>query len=146
MPSRSRVRRGVHLPRRAHPTVELRYGRTATPCSCSPCGRLTLPILPRRTIRENKIKNMSSRKVPRDPGAPKRNMSAYLLYQNAMRDTFKQQVRSVWSSSKRGRQDFFLFSSSHSEFLPPHPLPLPPTTHTPINLFNLEPRDDIRVS
>ena len=35
----------------------------------------------------------SSRKPPRDPGAPKRNMSAYLLYQNAMRDTFKQQVR-----------------------------------------------------
>jgi len=33
----------------------------------------------------------SSRKPPRDPGAPKRNMSAYLLYQNAMRDTFKQQ-------------------------------------------------------
>lgn len=34
---------------------------------------------------------MSSRRPPRDPGAPKRNMSAYLLYQNAMRDTFKQQ-------------------------------------------------------
>jgi high mobility group protein B1 len=28
---------------------------------------------------------------PRDPGAPKRNMSAYLLYQNAMRETFKAQ-------------------------------------------------------
>ena len=42
----------------------------------------------------------SSRKPPRDPGAPKRNMSAYLLYQNAMRDTFKQQVRSKkWSTS-----------------------------------------------
>jgi hypothetical protein len=25
----------------------------------------------------------------RDPGAPKRNMSAYLLYQNAMREHFK---------------------------------------------------------
>jgi HMG (high mobility group) box len=25
----------------------------------------------------------------RDPGAPKRNMSAYLLYQNAMRESFK---------------------------------------------------------
>jgi hypothetical protein len=25
----------------------------------------------------------------RDPGAPKRNMSAYLLYQNAMREQFK---------------------------------------------------------
>jgi hypothetical protein len=35
---------------------------------------------------------MSSRsKVPRDPGAPKRNQSAYLLYQNAMRETFKAQ-------------------------------------------------------
>lgn len=34
---------------------------------------------------------MSSRRPPRDPAAPKRNMSAYLLYQNAMRDTFKQQ-------------------------------------------------------
>jgi hypothetical protein len=31
------------------------------------------------------------KKVPRDPNAPKRNKSAYLLYQNAMRDTFKQQ-------------------------------------------------------
>lgn len=36
---------------------------------------------------------MSTRtnRPPRDPAAPKRNMSAYLLYQNAMRDTFKQQ-------------------------------------------------------
>mmetsp|Transcript_43562 Transcript_43562/g.92618 ORF Transcript_43562/g.92618 Transcript_43562/m.92618 type:complete len:384 (-) Transcript_43562:268-1419(-) len=33
----------------------------------------------------------SNRRPPRDPAAPKRNMSAYLLYQNAMRDTFKQQ-------------------------------------------------------
>lgn len=30
-------------------------------------------------------------KTQRDPYAPKRNMSAYLLYQNAMRDTFKAQ-------------------------------------------------------
>lgn len=29
------------------------------------------------------------KKAPRDPGAPKRNMSAYLLYQNAMREQFK---------------------------------------------------------
>ena len=29
------------------------------------------------------------KKLPRDPGAPKRNMSAYLLYQNAMREQFK---------------------------------------------------------
>eukprot|EP00804_Cyclotella_cryptica_P024453 CCRYP_019266-RF/>CCRYP_019266-RF protein AED:0.28 eAED:0.28 QI:595/1/0.8/1/0.44/0.3/10/671/376 len=34
---------------------------------------------------------MSTRRPPRDPNAPKRNMSAYLLYQNAMRDSFKQQ-------------------------------------------------------
>lgn len=34
---------------------------------------------------------MSSRKANRDPNAPKRNQSAYLLYQNAMRDTFKLQ-------------------------------------------------------
>mmetsp|Transcript_15951 Transcript_15951/g.23675 ORF Transcript_15951/g.23675 Transcript_15951/m.23675 type:complete len:371 (-) Transcript_15951:171-1283(-) len=33
----------------------------------------------------------TARRPPRDPAAPKRNMSAYLLYQNAMRDTFKQQ-------------------------------------------------------
>lgn len=32
-----------------------------------------------------------AKKAPRDPGAPKRNMSAYLLYQNAMRETFKAQ-------------------------------------------------------
>ena len=32
-----------------------------------------------------------ARRPARDPAAPKRNMSAYLLYQNAMRDTFKQQ-------------------------------------------------------
>mmetsp|Transcript_6050 Transcript_6050/g.9250 ORF Transcript_6050/g.9250 Transcript_6050/m.9250 type:complete len:341 (+) Transcript_6050:441-1463(+) len=31
------------------------------------------------------------KKAPRDPGAPKRNMSAYLLYQNGMRETFKAQ-------------------------------------------------------
>jgi len=30
-------------------------------------------------------------KKARDPGAPKRNMSAYLLYQNGMRETFKTQ-------------------------------------------------------
>mmetsp|Transcript_19900 Transcript_19900/g.41881 ORF Transcript_19900/g.41881 Transcript_19900/m.41881 type:complete len:368 (-) Transcript_19900:188-1291(-) len=32
-----------------------------------------------------------SKKAARDPNAPKRNQSAYLLYQNAMRDTFKLQ-------------------------------------------------------
>lgn len=32
-----------------------------------------------------------AKKPARDPGAPKRNMSAYLLYQNAMRDEFKRQ-------------------------------------------------------
>jgi hypothetical protein len=31
------------------------------------------------------------KKSARDPNAPKRNLSAYLLYQNAMRDTFKAQ-------------------------------------------------------
>eukprot|EP00934_Nitzschia_sp_Nitz4_P002411 Nitzschia sp. Nitz4//scaffold322_size40381//30221//31240//NITZ4_007566-RA/size40381-processed-gene-0.26-mRNA-1//-1//CDS//3329547845//2406//frame0 len=30
-----------------------------------------------------------AKRPARDPGAPKRNMSAYLLYQNAMRDQFK---------------------------------------------------------
>jgi len=30
-------------------------------------------------------------KVERDPNAPKRNISAYLLYQNAMRNSFKQE-------------------------------------------------------
>jgi len=30
-------------------------------------------------------------KTERDPGAPKRNLSAYLLYQNAMRESFKAQ-------------------------------------------------------
>lgn len=34
---------------------------------------------------------MSRKPPPRDPGAPKRNQSAYLLYQNAMRDTFRAQ-------------------------------------------------------
>ena len=34
---------------------------------------------------------MSGRRPPRDLHAPKRNMSPYLLYQNPMRDTFKQQ-------------------------------------------------------
>ena len=34
---------------------------------------------------------MGKTKIPRDPNAPKRNLSAYLLYQNAMRDTFKAQ-------------------------------------------------------
>ena len=29
------------------------------------------------------------KRAGRDPGAPKRNMSAYLLYQNAMREEFK---------------------------------------------------------
>lgn len=32
---------------------------------------------------------MAKSKTQRDPAAPKRNMSAYLLYQNAMRDQFK---------------------------------------------------------
>lgn len=34
---------------------------------------------------------MSSKKATRDPNAPKRNMSAYLMYQNAMRETFRSQ-------------------------------------------------------
>jgi len=34
---------------------------------------------------------MAKSKTQRDPGAPKRNLSAYLLYQNAMRNTFKTQ-------------------------------------------------------
>lgn len=33
--------------------------------------------------------NRGTIKIPRDPNAPKRNMSAYLLYQNCMRETFK---------------------------------------------------------
>ena len=32
---------------------------------------------------------MVKSKLQKDPSAPKRNMSAYLLYQNAMRDQFK---------------------------------------------------------
>ena len=34
---------------------------------------------------------MAKAKPQRDPNAPKRNLSAYLLYQNAMRNTFKEQ-------------------------------------------------------
>uniref|UniRef100_A0A6S8SKV7 HMG box domain-containing protein n=1 Tax=Chaetoceros debilis TaxID=122233 RepID=A0A6S8SKV7_9STRA len=34
---------------------------------------------------------MVKRMPSRDPGAPKRNLSAYLLFQNAMRETFKAQ-------------------------------------------------------
>lgn len=34
---------------------------------------------------------MAKTKTLRDPNAPKRNLSSYLLYQNAMRDTFKSQ-------------------------------------------------------
>jgi hypothetical protein len=41
---------------------------------------VTAPPAPRR-----------AKKPARDPGAPKRNMSAYLLYQNAMREQFKAQ-------------------------------------------------------
>ena len=33
--------------------------------------------------------DIMGKKPQRDPGAPKRNMSAYLLYQNAMREQFK---------------------------------------------------------
>ena len=36
-------------------------------------------------------KTMSRKPPPRDPNAPKRNLSAYLLYQNQMRETFKSQ-------------------------------------------------------
>jgi hypothetical protein len=35
---------------------------------------------------------MRFNKKLRDPNAPRRNMSTYLLYQNAMRETFKEQV------------------------------------------------------
>ena len=38
------------------------------------------------------LQNITAKMVKqpqRDPGAPKRNMSAYLLYQNAMRESFK---------------------------------------------------------
>ena len=42
---------------------------------------------------------MSSKKATRDPNAPKRNQSAYLLYQNGMRDTFKLQNPGMVSRS-----------------------------------------------
>lgn len=51
---------------------------------------LTLSIF-RRTINLRfvfELKTMAKR-PNRDPGAPKRNLSAYLLYQNAMREQFK---------------------------------------------------------
>lgn len=35
------------------------------------------------------VTNNMGKRANRDPNAPKRNMSAYLLYQNAMRDEFK---------------------------------------------------------
>ncbi len=41
---------------------------------------------------------MSSKKI-RDPNAPKRNKSAYLMYQDAMRDTFKLQNPGMVSCS-----------------------------------------------
>lgn len=44
---------------------------------------------------------MSSKKATRDTNAPKRNQSAYLLYQNAMRDTFKLQNPGMVSCSFR---------------------------------------------
>jgi hypothetical protein len=54
--------------------------------------------------------NFSNRRPARDPDAPRRNMTAYLLYQNAMRETFKQQV-------KHGIKVRFLFLRS---LLSPH--------------------------
>jgi hypothetical protein len=35
------------------------------------------------------VRKIAAKKNKRDPNAPKRNLSAYLLYQNAMRDTFR---------------------------------------------------------
>lgn len=42
----------------------------------------------KQTTRTNHISTMA-KKTSRDPEAPKRNMSAYLLYQNAMREEFR---------------------------------------------------------
>ena len=44
------------------------------------------------TQKWKKPSHMTFNKKPRDPNAPKRNMSTYILYQNAMRETFKEQV------------------------------------------------------
>lgn len=53
---------------------------------------------------------MSSKKKARDPIAPKRNQSAYLLYQNAMRETFRLQNPGMTFGQVRRGSCFF---SSH---------------------------------
>lgn len=42
-------------------------------------------------FQDKSIHTMPPKSPRRDPNAPKRNQSAYLLYQNAMRNTFKGQ-------------------------------------------------------
>ena len=56
----------------------------------TPTFQIVLPVISssESTNNENKRRTMTKR-TNRDPNAPKRNMSAYLLYQNAMRDEFK---------------------------------------------------------
>lgn len=86
---------------------------------------------------------MSSRRPPRDPAAPKRNMSAYLLYQNAMRDTFKQQVSRSSSGSIATAcvHDRFAARSSFPRLRPCLSLTQTPRSAPPPRP---EPRDDLR--
>lgn len=55
----------------------------------SPILILYCPSNKKPDTKRTQYKSTMGKKVVRDPNAPKRNLSAYLLYQNAMRNTFK---------------------------------------------------------
>jgi hypothetical protein len=59
---------------------------------------------------------MRFNKKLRDPNAPRRNMSTYLLYQNAMRETFKEQVGTSYSLQPSSVYSFL----NHPQYFPCH--------------------------
>lgn len=61
------------------------------PTGALPPGPMPIPCANNQQAVIVTMTKYSSKKTARDPNAPKRSLSSYLLYQNAMRSTFKQQ-------------------------------------------------------
>ena len=73
--------------------------------------------------RQNKYNTKLTLKMPkpqRDPHAPKRAQSSYLLYQNAHREQFKAEVSFVGCAALFVFDAYHVFNNNISCYFPPH--------------------------
>eukprot|EP01082_Thalassiosira_pseudonana_P012644 g11438.t1.1.5e17418b g11438 g11438.t1 contig5:858507-859747(-) len=71
--------------------------------------------LPQSVPKRRAMMGSSSAKTLRDPNAPKRNMSAYLLYQNCMRETFKNNNPGITFGQLAKYTSYMYKAQSHEE-------------------------------